>query len=116
VNGPNAALSRDEDAPLIGLTQNATVATICRGLSHPMRIRVLLEYRLGQRSPADLSRSFNDPHLSLPALAYHVRGLVRAGLIELARTTARGVAIEHSYTLTARGHAAIRAVESLTTE
>jgi DNA-binding transcriptional ArsR family regulator len=90
-----------------------TVARICRGLSHPTRVRVLLELRLGRRSPTELSRTFNDPRLSLETLAYHVRGLASAGLIELAGITPRGGTIEHSYALTSSGHAALLAVEAL---
>jgi DNA-binding transcriptional ArsR family regulator len=106
-------MSPGKDVALFGGTATETVAAICRGLSHPTRVRVLLAFRLGEYSPAQLSRNFDDPRLSLPALAYHVRGLAGAGLIELAGTTARGVMVEHSYVLTRRGHTAIRAVESM---
>jgi DNA-binding transcriptional ArsR family regulator len=92
-----------------------TVATLFRALAHPTRVRVLIELQDGQRSPSELARVFADPTLSLPSLSYHVRGLLGAGLIELAFTTPRRGALEHSYALTARGLAAIRVLRAVAT-
>lgn len=89
------------------------IAATCRALGHPTRIRVLAELTTRQLSPVQLARSIDDPGVSLPSLSYHVRGLASAGLIELAFTTPRRGAIEHSYAITARGRAAVALVESL---
>jgi DNA-binding transcriptional ArsR family regulator len=88
------------------------VAGLFRALAHPTRVRVLIGLQDGQRSPSELARAFADPRLSLPSVSYHVHGLVGAGLIELAFTTPRRGALEHSYGLTARGLAAIRALRA----
>jgi DNA-binding transcriptional ArsR family regulator len=91
------------------------VSALFRALAHPTRVRVLIELQDAQRSPSELARAFADPRLSLPSVSYHVHGLVGAGLIELAFTTPRRGALEHSYGLTARGVAAIGALRALTT-
>jgi hypothetical protein len=100
-------------APAPSETGLKLVAATCRALSHPTRVRVLIEFALGQHSPAGVMRRLADPALSLPSVAYHVRELVAADLIELAFTTPRRGAIEHSYGLTARGRAAIGVVTTL---
>jgi hypothetical protein len=74
-----------------------------------------VELQAGRRSPVELARRFDDAHLTLSSLAYHVRALVAAGLVELALTTPRRGAVEHSYVLTQDGRLALRVVASLRT-
>jgi DNA-binding transcriptional ArsR family regulator len=88
-------------------------SALFRALAHPIRVRVLIELQQRHRSPSELARSFDDPRLTLPSISYHFRGLAGAGMIELAFTTPRRGAVEHSYALTARGLAAIRALRAL---
>jgi DNA-binding transcriptional ArsR family regulator len=92
-----------------------TISALFRALAHTTRIRVLIELQGEPRSPSELVRAFADPRLSLPTLAYHVQGLLGAGLIELAFATPRRGALEHSYGLTARGLAAIGVLRSFNT-
>jgi DNA-binding transcriptional ArsR family regulator len=98
-----------------GRTTDAAAA-VFRALGHSTRIRVLIELQGGHRSPAQLARHLEDPGVSLPSLSYHVRGLHGAGLIELAFTTPRRGALEHSYGLTASGRAAARMATALVAE
>jgi DNA-binding transcriptional ArsR family regulator len=91
------------------------VSSVFRALAHPTRVRVLIELQDEPRSPSELVRVFADPQLSLPSLSYHVRGLLGAGMIELAFMTPRRGALEHSYGLTARGRAAIGVLRAFDT-
>ena len=68
-----------------------------RAMAHPMRARILATLDDGRElSPVELSRELG---ASLGVVSYHVRVLADAGLVELARTTARRGAIQHHYRL-----------------
>lgn len=89
------------------------LAAMLRAVAHPIRIRVLLEMTDESVSPVALHRTLGEPRLTLGALAYHVRGLARAGLIVLTGLTPRRGAVEHSYSLTERGRAVVAALKRL---
>jgi DNA-binding transcriptional ArsR family regulator len=83
---------------------------LIKALAHPMRARILglLDGRVA--SPRQLSGDLDAP---LQNVSYHVRELVRLGLIELVRTTQRRGAIEHHYTAIAAPHLSARAWSEL---
>src|SRR5688572_33241604 len=67
-----------------------------RAMAHPMRGRILAALDGQERSPVELAKQLG---ASLGVVSYHVRVLADAGLVELARTTARRGAIQHHYRL-----------------
>ena len=67
-----------------------------RAMAHPMRGRILATLDGQELSPVELARELG---ASLGVVSYHVRVLADAGLVELARTTARRGAIQHHYRL-----------------
>ena len=67
-----------------------------RAMAHPMRARILAALDGRELSPVELARELG---ASLGVVSYHVRVLADAGLVELARTTARRGAIQHHYRL-----------------
>ena len=67
-----------------------------RAMAHPMRGRILAALDGRELSPVEMAR---DLGASLGVVSYHVRVLADAGLVELARTTARRGAIQHHYRL-----------------
>jgi DNA-binding transcriptional ArsR family regulator len=71
-----------------------------RAMAHPMRGRILAALDGQELSPVELSRELG---ASLGVVSYHVRVLAEAGVVELARTTARRGAIQHHYRLAADG-------------
>jgi DNA-binding transcriptional ArsR family regulator len=91
----------------------AMLAAGLHALAHPTRIRALVAIRESERSPVELAGLFRDPEVALGAIAYHVRLMARAGLIELSQTIRRRGAIEHRYTITERGRAMERMVKKL---
>jgi hypothetical protein len=74
-------------------------------LGHPLRLQLLSAFDAHSMSPT-LLRQRAAPTATLGVVAYHVRTLCAAGLLELdALVTVHGSA-EHFYRLTDRGHAA----------
>lgn len=72
-----------------------------RAIAHPLRGRILAALdREGERSPVELASALD---ASLGVVSYHVRVLAEAGMVELARTSARRGAIQHHYRLTEDG-------------
>jgi DNA-binding transcriptional ArsR family regulator len=67
-----------------------------RAMAHPMRGRILAALDGRELSPVELARELG---ASLGVTSYHVRVLADAGVVELARTTARRGAIQHHYRL-----------------
>jgi DNA-binding transcriptional ArsR family regulator len=65
-------------------------------MAHPMRGRILAALDGRELSPVELARARD---ASLGVVSYHVRVLAEAGVVELARTTARRGAIQHHYRL-----------------
>ena len=65
-------------------------------MAHPMRGRILAALDGRELSPVELARELD---ASLGVVSYHVRVLAEAGVVELARTTARRGAIQHHYRL-----------------
>lgn len=85
----------DTDAPE-GLAQ------VLSALGHPVRIRVIRQCQEGvKQSPSRLHGEL--PDVPLGTLAYHVRQLAGAGLLERAGRVTRRGAIEHMYVLSPRG-------------
>lgn len=79
-----------------------------------MRLAVLYAIReQGESSPVELAALATPNARSVPAVAYHVRRLLEAGLIELARTRPVRGALEHHYRITGRGRAWLCALDSL---
>jgi DNA-binding transcriptional ArsR family regulator len=90
-----------------------TIASVLRSLAHPTRVRALFEYRSGELSPTQLADRLGDPAVPLPTLAYHVRHLADAGLIRLTGATPSRGAMEHHYSLTPLGQAAVAALDAI---
>jgi DNA-binding transcriptional ArsR family regulator len=65
-------------------------------MAHPMRGRILASLDGRELSPVALARELD---ATLGVVSYHVRVLAEAGVVELARTTARRGAIQHHYRL-----------------
>ncbi len=80
-------------------------------MAHPMRARILAALDGRELSPVELARELD---ASLGVISYHVRVLADAGVVELARTTARRGAIQHHYRL--RDGAAVSGSVSLSAE
>src|SRR5512134_2146416 len=80
----------------------ASVARLLGNLAHPLRLRVLLALEHETLSPTELAQRFG---LSVNALAYHVRALRDAGLLELVRTRPAGGSVQSFYGLSDRGRA-----------
>ncbi len=71
------------------------------GLSHPVRLRVVLAMDRDAASPTNLASRLGVP---LGTMSYHVRCLAGLGLLELVSSRPRRGALEHLYELTGRGH------------
>ena len=69
-------------------------------MAHPLRARILAALDGQELSPVELARVLD---ASLGVVSYHVRVLADAGVVELARTTARRGAIQHHYRLSEAG-------------
>ena len=70
-------------------------------MAHPLRGRILVALDGGHElSPVELATTLD---ASLGVVSYHVRVLAEAGMVELARTTARRGAIQHHYRLAEGG-------------
>lgn len=88
------------------------VARICDGLGHPVRVRSLHALAAGKASPSRLV-SLLGGDVPLGVISYHLRTLLKAGLIRRAGTRSNRGAIEHFYTLSPVGEAALPIVEEL---
>jgi len=85
-----------------GDEEAAALAEAFGALSHPVRIRALMQFEGGARlSPTGLKETM--PDVSFGTLAYHVRQLAGAGLLKPAGQVPRRGAVEHLYMLTAKG-------------
>ncbi|MBV9817421.1 MAG: helix-turn-helix domain-containing protein [Solirubrobacterales bacterium] len=67
---------------------------LVKGLAHPLRIHILRVLQDRVASPSEIAEELGAP---LGNVSYHVRFLVRVGLIELAGTQPRRGAVEHYY-------------------
>jgi DNA-binding transcriptional ArsR family regulator len=83
-----------------GLMDDRAAAKVAHTLSHPIRIGYLRKLRQlgvhGRLSPVTFADSSDEP---LATVAYHVRVLFDAGVIEVAETVQRRGAKEHRYSL-----------------
>jgi DNA-binding PadR family transcriptional regulator len=86
------------------------VAASMRAIAHPIRVSALLVFADVDMSPVELNRLFAHREWTLGVVAYHVRALAKAGLIQLAGTIQRRGAVEHRYSLTPEGRALVEAV------
>lgn len=111
----SSILARAED-PAAARNDPEAVARIFGTLAHPMRIRALAALCEADLSPVELARLLDEPGMNLGALAYHVRRLADAGVIELSQTIPRRGAIEHRYAITRHGRALARALDSLSSD
>src|SRR6476646_4506129 len=67
---------------------------LMRGLSHPLRTRILAVLNERVSSPNLLSKEL---HEGLSQVSYHVERLKKLGLIEMTKTEPRRGAVEHFY-------------------
>jgi DNA-binding transcriptional ArsR family regulator len=68
---------------------------VARGHVHPLRLKIIERASQGRWfSPSDLARELGEP---LGNVSYHVKALLRQGLLVLAGTETRRGAIEHYY-------------------
>ncbi len=83
---------------------------LVKGLAHPLRIHILrvLEDRVA--SPSEIAVELDAP---LGNVSYHVRFLVRMGLIELSGTEPRRGAVEHYYRAVGRPQISSKAWEQV---
>jgi DNA-binding transcriptional ArsR family regulator len=87
------------------------LAELFRGLSHPVRLRILLTLRdRGVLSPAALSRSIG-PAVGLERVAYHTHSLRLLGLIVQAGTRGAGGSAQHFYRLSPSGRALLKLLD-----
>lgn len=70
---------------------------LARVLAHPLRDRVLFEYRDGPRCPSEVARRLGRP---LNLVSYHTAVLARHGCLELVRTERRRGALTRFYRCT----------------
>jgi len=103
----------DRSTPTAPSSNPRALARTLRALAHPTRLRALAAFHDGELSPVELARLLDEPRVSLGALAYHVKRLAAAGLIELSGTIHRRGAVEHRYAITARGRAVARILDEL---
>ena len=90
------------------------IAAGCSALGHPMRLGLLYALRTrGESSPVELANLFDAETRPVGAVAYHVRRLLKEGLIELTRTRPVRGALEHHYQVTPRGCAWLQTLDSL---
>jgi DNA-binding transcriptional ArsR family regulator len=86
----------------------------CNALGHPTRLNLLYAIRSrGESSPVQLADLLAPDTRPVSAVAYHVRRLLEAGLIELAGTRPVRGALEHRYRVTGLGAAWLAALDSL---
>lgn len=88
-----------------GIEQARRVARVCGGVGHPVRVRALQALAAGRTSPSKLAQQLGD--VSVGVVAYHLRILLRAGLVERAGTGVNRAAIEHFYALSQAGEATL---------
>jgi DNA-binding HxlR family transcriptional regulator len=78
------------------------LAEVLGALGHPVRVRVIRHFDENVKlSPSRLQEAM--PDVSLGTLAYHVRQLAGAGLLQRAGRIPRRGAVEHLYLLTSTG-------------
>jgi DNA-binding transcriptional ArsR family regulator len=82
------------------VARTVAVARELDGLSHPVRLRVVLAIDNEDASPSTLAARLEAP---LGTVSYHVRCLAALGLLELVASHPRRGALEHVYALTPRG-------------
>jgi DNA-binding transcriptional ArsR family regulator len=88
------------------VARTVAVARELDGLSHPVRLRVVLAMGGEEASPSMLAGRLQAP---LGTVSYHVRCLAALGLLELVSSHPRRGALEHVYALTPRGRVLRRA-------
>jgi DNA-binding transcriptional ArsR family regulator len=89
------------------------LAAALRAVAHPARVLALRAFADGQLSPIELTRLLERFGYELGVVAYHVRRLAAAGIVELAETIPRRGAVEHRYALTPSGTKLERALRAL---
>jgi DNA-binding transcriptional ArsR family regulator len=72
---------------------------VVRALTHPLRVRILALLEDRTASPSELAAELSAP---LGTVSYHVRTLVRLGLLQLVGRKQRRGAIEHYYRAVSR--------------
>jgi DNA-binding transcriptional ArsR family regulator len=73
-------------------------AEVSKALSHPLRLAYLRALKgAGELSPSEFAREFGEP---LGNVAYHVKALFEAGVLEVGTLVPRRGAMEHRYRFT----------------
>jgi DNA-binding transcriptional ArsR family regulator len=85
------------------LEQADRLARALRALAHPARVLALRALAAAQLSPIELTRLLDRREYDLGVVAYHVRRLNAAGIVELKETIPRRGAVEHRYALSSEG-------------
>lgn len=87
---------------------NDQVATVAKALAHPLRVEMVRELRGSAEpiSPNGFHRSHDWP---LGNVAYHLRALESAGVVEVVKTEPRRGAVEHYFALRGRNQLAVLA-------
>jgi predicted transcriptional regulator len=80
------------------------LSTLLLGFGHPVRIRIIMALRKPGtvKSPKDLADALAPAPLGV--VSYHVRMLVKYGLLELQGTEPRRGALAHYYKLSDQAH------------
>jgi DNA-binding transcriptional ArsR family regulator len=77
---------------------DASAAEVTKALSHPLRIEYLRALATRRElSPSEFARESETP---LGNVAYHVKALFEAGVLEVSSMVPRRGAVEHRYSLT----------------
>lgn len=91
--------------------QATAFEAVAKTLSHPLRGLILEAVdQTAARSPSELAEDLGEP---LGNVSYHTRQLAQRRMLRLSRTTPRRGAIEHYYTITPAGKAALRLLRQL---
>lgn len=85
-------------------------ARLAKAMSHPLRMRILIEFTKDVRSPSSLATQLGEP---LENVAHHVKVLRRLDCVELVRAERRRGTDEHFYRATVRPFVSSEASEEL---
>lgn len=105
---PNVAIDFRE---LVGDVER--IAELFDGIGHPVRLRILITIgnHDGALSPNGITKMLDG--VTIGTVAYHVRTMVKSGLLQLAREAKVRGAVEHFYKLTPEGVALLARVTSV---
>jgi Helix-turn-helix domain len=91
----------------------AQLPVVFQALAHELRLRALLAFVDGPKSPVQLLRECRSQDANLRSIAYHVQILRRAELVKVSSHRRRRGAVETSFELTDLGFLAVHAIHAL---